>query len=138
MTRVLYPLSLSVGRRSEQPKEIRPTTQQYITSDVLIGRHDPIVGACREKRRTPVCLTNTSPSCGINSTKNVSADEVIVIIFSSKGCGEELVQTVRTIFETQPYELILVSIKTNKRRAEKMLTALPAAKERIGLITAHA
>ncbi|KAK2754737.1 hypothetical protein FQN54_006870 [Arachnomyces sp. PD_36] len=65
----------------------------------------------------------------------LTSQDVTVILPSLEGCGEELVQTIRTILENQPFQLMLVTIEANRRHAEKMLQAMPAAKERIKLMT---
>lgn len=65
----------------------------------------------------------------------LTAQDVTVIIPTLEGCGDELVETVRTILDNQPYELLLVTIEANRKNAEKMLSAMPASKSRIRLFT---
>jgi cellulose synthase/poly-beta-1,6-N-acetylglucosamine synthase-like glycosyltransferase len=65
----------------------------------------------------------------------LTSQDVTVILPSLEGCGDELVQTIRTILENQPFELMLVTIEANRKHAEKMLEAMPASKERIRLMT---
>jgi hypothetical protein len=65
----------------------------------------------------------------------LTAQDVTVIIPTLEGCGDELVETIRTILENRPFELILVTIDANRSKAERMLDAMPASKSRIRLFT---
>ncbi|KAJ5128422.1 hypothetical protein N7448_002141 [Penicillium atrosanguineum] len=65
----------------------------------------------------------------------LTSQDVSVIIPTLEGCGEELVETIRSILENQPYEILLVTIEANRRRAERMLNLMPASKSRIRLFT---
>ncbi|KAK4866935.1 hypothetical protein LT330_008098 [Penicillium expansum] len=65
----------------------------------------------------------------------LTSQDVTVIIPSLEGCGDELVETIRTILDNQPFELLLVTIEANRTKAERMLSAMPASKSRIRLFT---
>ena len=65
----------------------------------------------------------------------LTSQDVTVIIPTLEGCGEELVETIRSVLENQPYEILLVTIEANRKRAEKMLSAMPASESRIRLFT---
>lgn len=65
----------------------------------------------------------------------LTADDVTVIIPTLDGCGEELERTIETILTNRPFELLLVTIEANKKKAEGMLSRMPAAKSRIRLFT---
>ncbi|RDH35685.1 nucleotide-diphospho-sugar transferase [Aspergillus welwitschiae] len=65
----------------------------------------------------------------------LTAQDVTVILPTLEGCGDELVETIRTILDTQPYELLLVTIEANRQKAENMLSLMPASKSRIRLFT---
>ena len=65
----------------------------------------------------------------------LTSQDVTVIIPTLEGCGDELVETIRTILDNQPFELLLVTIEANRKKAEKMLSAMPASKSRIRLFT---
>lgn len=65
----------------------------------------------------------------------LTSQDVSVIIPSLEGCGDELFETVRTILDNQPFEVLLVTIEANRKKAEKMLSAMPASKSRIRLFT---
>ncbi|OJJ48071.1 hypothetical protein ASPZODRAFT_1507223 [Penicilliopsis zonata CBS 506.65] len=71
----------------------------------------------------------------IPENPKLTAKDVTVIIPSLEGCGDELVETIRTILETHPYELLLVTIEANLKKAERMLQAMPASKSRIRLFS---
>lgn len=58
-----------------------------------------------------------------------------VILPTLEGCGDELVETIRTILDNHPYELLLVTIDANRKKAENMLSQMPASKSRIRLFT---
>jgi cellulose synthase/poly-beta-1,6-N-acetylglucosamine synthase-like glycosyltransferase len=65
----------------------------------------------------------------------LTAQDVTVILPTLDGCGDELVETIRTILDNQPYELLLVTIEANRKKAENMLSLMPASKSRIRLFT---
>ncbi|KAK5790521.1 hypothetical protein VI817_007808 [Penicillium citrinum] len=65
----------------------------------------------------------------------LTSQDVTVIIPTLEGCGEELVETIRSILDNQPYEILLVTIEANRKKAERMLSAMPASKSRIRLFT---
>jgi cellulose synthase/poly-beta-1,6-N-acetylglucosamine synthase-like glycosyltransferase len=66
----------------------------------------------------------------------LTAQDVSVIIPTLDGCGDDLLETIRTILDNHPSELILVTIETNRQKAEKMLDDMPASKsKRIRLFT---
>lgn len=66
----------------------------------------------------------------------MTEEDVTVIVPSLEGCGDELVETIRTILDNRPYELLLVTIEANRKDAEKMLKAMPAyLNDRIRLFT---
>lgn len=65
----------------------------------------------------------------------LTSQDVTVIIPSLEGCGDELVETIRTILDNHPFELLLVTIEANRTKAEEMLSAMPASKSRIRLFT---
>ncbi|GIJ91598.1 hypothetical protein Asppvi_010567 [Aspergillus pseudoviridinutans] len=65
----------------------------------------------------------------------LTAQDVTVILPTLEGCGDELVETIRTILDNHPYELLLVTIEANRKKAEKMLSEMPASKSRIRLFT---
>ncbi|KAJ5427708.1 CAZyme family GT2 [Penicillium cf. griseofulvum] len=65
----------------------------------------------------------------------LTSQDVTVIIPSLEGCGAELVETIRTILENQPFELLLVTIEANRMKAEQMLKTMPASESRIRLFT---
>lgn len=64
----------------------------------------------------------------------LTAQDVSVIIPTLEGCGDELVETIRSILANHPFELLLVTIEANRKKAEKMLEIMPA-KSRIRLFT---
>lgn len=65
----------------------------------------------------------------------LTAQDVTVILPTLEGCGDELVETIRTILENRPRELLLVTIEANRKKAQNMLDAMPASKSRIRLFT---
>lgn len=65
----------------------------------------------------------------------LTAQDVSVIIPTLEGCGDELVETIRSILANHPFELLLVTIEANRKKAEKMLETMPASKSRIRLFT---
>lgn len=65
----------------------------------------------------------------------LTAQDVTVIVPSLEGCGEELVETIRTILDNRPFELLLVTIDANRKKAEAMLASMPASVSRIRLFT---
>ncbi|KAL5339268.1 nucleotide-diphospho-sugar transferase [Aspergillus crustosus] len=65
----------------------------------------------------------------------LTPEDVTVIIPTLDGCGEELERTIETILTNRPYELLLVTIEANKKKAEDMLSRMPAAKSKIRLFT---
>ncbi|KAL4994435.1 nucleotide-diphospho-sugar transferase [Aspergillus recurvatus] len=65
----------------------------------------------------------------------LTSSDVTVIIPTLDGCGEELERTIETILTNQPHELLLVTIEANRKKAEGMLSRMPAAKSRIRLFT---
>jgi len=65
----------------------------------------------------------------------LTSQDVTVIIPTLEGCGDDLVETIRTILENRPYEILLVTIDANRHKAEKMLEAMPASKSKIRLFT---
>ncbi|KAH1594798.1 hypothetical protein KXX35_000382 [Aspergillus fumigatus] len=65
----------------------------------------------------------------------LTAQDVTVILPTLEGCGDELVETIRTILDNHPYELLLVTIDANRKKAENMLSQMPASKSRIRLFT---
>ncbi|KAF5014100.1 hypothetical protein F66182_15040, partial [Fusarium sp. NRRL 66182] len=72
----------------------------------------------------------------IPENPKLTAEDVTVIVPSLEGCGDELVETIRTILDTKPHELLLVTIEANRKDAEKMLKAMPAyLHDRIRLFT---
>ncbi|QKX54999.1 uncharacterized protein TRUGW13939_02089 [Talaromyces rugulosus] len=71
----------------------------------------------------------------IPESPRLNADDVTVIIPTLEGCGDELVETIRTILDNRPAELLLVTIEANRKKAEKMLNAMPAFNSRVRLFT---
>jgi cellulose synthase/poly-beta-1,6-N-acetylglucosamine synthase-like glycosyltransferase len=66
----------------------------------------------------------------------LTAQDVTVIIPTLDGCGDDLLETIRTILKNRPSELMLVTIEANRKKAEKMLEDMPASKlKRIRLFT---
>ncbi|KAJ9296951.1 CAZyme family GT2 [Paecilomyces variotii] len=65
----------------------------------------------------------------------LTSQDVSVIIPTLEGCGDELFETIRTILANEPFELLLVTIEANRKKAEKMLATMPASKSRIRLFT---
>ncbi|KAL4951808.1 nucleotide-diphospho-sugar transferase [Aspergillus filifer] len=65
----------------------------------------------------------------------LTPDDVTVIIPTLDGCGEELERTIETILVNRPFQLLLVTIEANRKKAEGMLSRMPAAKNRIRLFT---
>ncbi|KAJ5734170.1 hypothetical protein N7493_002956 [Penicillium malachiteum] len=65
----------------------------------------------------------------------LTSQDVSVIIPSLDGCGEELVETIRSILVNQPKEILLVTIEANRKKAEQMINAMPASEKHIRLFT---
>ncbi|KAJ5935701.1 hypothetical protein N7466_005248 [Penicillium verhagenii] len=65
----------------------------------------------------------------------LTSQDVSVIIPTLEGCGEELVETIRSILVNKPFEILLVTIEANRKKAERMLSVMPASKSRIRLFT---
>ncbi|PYI16774.1 polysaccharide synthase Cps1 [Aspergillus violaceofuscus CBS 115571] len=65
----------------------------------------------------------------------LTAQDVTVILPTLEGCGDELVETIRTILDNHPFELLLVTIEANRKKAEHMLSLMPASKSKIRLFT---
>ncbi|RWQ91762.1 putative polysaccharide synthase Cps1 [Paecilomyces variotii] len=65
----------------------------------------------------------------------LTSQDVSVIIPTLEGCGDELFETIRTILANEPFELLLVTIEANRKKAERMLATMPASKSRIRLFT---
>ncbi|KAJ5457584.1 hypothetical protein N7475_008972 [Penicillium sp. IBT 31633x] len=61
----------------------------------------------------------------------LTSQDVTVIIPSLEGCGDELVETIRTILDNQPREVLLVTIEANRKKAEKMLSLMPTTRVRL-------
>ncbi|KAL1975353.1 hypothetical protein VTN31DRAFT_3745 [Thermomyces dupontii] len=65
----------------------------------------------------------------------LTSKDVTVIIPTLEGCGEELEETIRTILANKPYELLLVTIDANRKKAENMLSTIPAAASKVRLFS---
>ncbi|KAJ5782174.1 hypothetical protein N7457_003948 [Penicillium paradoxum] len=61
----------------------------------------------------------------------LTSQDVTVIIPSLEGCGDELVETIRTILDNQPREVLLVTIEANRKKAEMMLSLMPTTRVRL-------
>ncbi len=71
----------------------------------------------------------------IPENPKLTGQDVTVIVPSLDGDGDELVETIRTILDNEPFELLLVTITANRAKAEKMLERMPAYNSRIRLFT---
>ena len=56
----------------------------------------------------------------------MSGKDVTVIIPTLEGCGNELEEAIRTILANKPFEVLLVTIEANRKKAERMLRTIPA------------
>ncbi|KAL1958877.1 hypothetical protein VTO42DRAFT_3714 [Malbranchea cinnamomea] len=65
----------------------------------------------------------------------LTSQDATIIIPTLAGCGEELEETLRTILANEPYQIILVTIDANRKKAEEMLRSMPASKTRIQLLS---
>ncbi|EGE77411.1 polysaccharide synthase Cps1 [Blastomyces dermatitidis ATCC 18188] len=65
----------------------------------------------------------------------LTSQDATIIIPTLQGCGDELEETIRTILINEPFQIILVTIDSNRGNAEKMLEKMPASKARIKLLS---
>lgn len=65
----------------------------------------------------------------------LTSQDATIIIPSLQGCGDELEETLRTILLNEPFQIILVTIDSNRGNAEEMLKDMPASKTRIKLLS---
>jgi cellulose synthase/poly-beta-1,6-N-acetylglucosamine synthase-like glycosyltransferase len=71
----------------------------------------------------------------IPENPTLTQQDVTVIIPSLEGCGDELLETIRSILENQPFEIFVVTIDANRHKAVEMIKAMPASESRITLLT---
>ncbi|KZF21994.1 glycosyltransferase family 2 protein [Xylona heveae TC161] len=67
----------------------------------------------------------------------LTSQDVTIIIPTIDGDGEELRQTIRSCLQTEPFEIILVTIDANLKRAMQMVMTMPTSRIRV-LSVAHA
>ena len=67
----------------------------------------------------------------IPENPRLTSQDVTVIIPSIEGAGEELWETVRSILATEPFEILLVTIKVHELRAKLMVKSMDTSKVRV-------
>lgn len=67
----------------------------------------------------------------IPENPRLTSQDVTVVIPSIYGDGEVLSETIRSILATEPYEIILVTVKTNLTRAQMMVKGMGTSKIRV-------
>ncbi|ODH50513.1 hypothetical protein GX48_03331 [Paracoccidioides brasiliensis] len=65
----------------------------------------------------------------------LTSQDATIIIPSLLGYGDELKVTLRSVLINEPFQIILVTIDSNRGSAEKMLRTMPASKTRIQLLS---
>ena len=67
----------------------------------------------------------------IPEVPRLTSRDVTVVIPSLHGDGEDLVDTIRSILATEPFEIVLVTIHANLQRAEEMVNRMKTRRIRI-------
>lgn len=67
----------------------------------------------------------------IPENPRLTSKDVTVVIPSIEGDGEELIDTIRSILVTEPYEIILVTVKAHELQARLMIKTMGTSKVRV-------